>query len=118
MGLCLLLEVIDVFEELRLAFYTGDPFALDESRGRLLNRAGNMNAKEVWDDNFQEAFDLGTAMKVAFTKHGNIKIAEAHVRHPRYDCTTLEEIGCEVTIDTFDSSTTGIGGFLDDLPTA
>lgn len=91
MGLCLSFDTIEAFEELRLAFLMGNPIELDRIRRWLFARSSTMNYKEVWTKDFQEAYDLSTKMRVAFAKYGNVKIAVAHDRHPRYDCTLLEE---------------------------
>lgn len=116
MGLCLLFDTIDAFEELRLAFLMGHPIELDRIRRWLFARSSSMNYKEAWTEDLQEAYDLSTKMRLSFSKYGHRKIEEAHVNHPRHDCTVLEEIEFEAVLTQCDSSTTGTGGFLDDLP--
>ncbi len=119
MGLCLLFDTIEILEELRLAFLMGNPFEIDKIGRRLSDRCNNMNHAQVWNDDFLEAFVLVVAMRDAFRKYGHRKVEEAHLQHPRHDCTVLEEIEFEAVLTQCDSSTTGTFlGDCDDLPTA
>ncbi len=78
MGLRLLLETTEAFEELRLAFLMGHLFEVNMIQRQLVDRYNNMDHAQVWNDDFAEAFALSTEMKSAFRKYGNVKIAEAH----------------------------------------
>ncbi|KKN81608.1 hypothetical protein LCGC14_0318840 [marine sediment metagenome] len=105
MGLRLLLETADIFSRITEMFLMGDLINLKTIRTELFKRHQSFGAQGVWNNDFDDAFDLTQDAQRLFKICGSRKIEEAHFLHPRHDCTTLEEIGCAVSIESFSSTT-------------
>ncbi len=105
MGLCLLLETADIFSRITEMFLMGDLIRLKTIRTELFKRHQSFGAQGVWNNDFDDAFDLTQDAQSLFKLYGSRKIEEAHFLHPQYDCTALGEINCAVSIESFSSTT-------------